>query len=183
MNSSSASALVLLALACGGCRERYEALFKRQDLVAQADRAVMTYVCPEAQQVPLQAEDPLRATIDFVERGTQLENWAAELSYPATPPPRSFAGPLDSLRVAISLIAKSFAPAFESVGFYEGCYRIDAGDCAKLIFARQILRRINSITLRYGRDNYFRHRAKLAELFAKADAPLEGLKTCGEGYP
>ena len=175
-------ALVLAVAAYSGCREPYEELFKRQDLVGRADRAVMAFVCPESQRVPLEAEDPLRATIDFVERGTQLENWAAELTYPATPPPRSFVAPLDSFRIAISVMAKSFAPAFERAGpIQRGCYRMDEEPCSnKLAYARIILSRINGITLNYARDSYFRHRAKLAELFAKADAPLEGLKTCAE---
>jgi len=157
-------------------------LFKRQQLVAEADRRVMEYVCPEAQRLQLEAEDPLMSAAEFVERGKQLESWAEELSYPATPPPASFAGPLDSLRGAIRIIANSFTPAVERAAFVvRGCYREYAVDCDKLLYGRSILSRIDAAALRRGRDHYFRQRAALAELFAKADAPLTTLTTCREG--
>ena len=55
----AATPLLVLVLACWGCAEPFEALLKRQQLVAEADEKVMEYVCPEAQQRQLEAEEPL----------------------------------------------------------------------------------------------------------------------------
>lgn len=178
----AATHLLLSVLACWGCAEPYEAVLKRQQLVADADQKFMEYVCPEARQLQPEAKDPLRAAIDFVQHARELEGWADELSYPPTPPPARFAGPLDSLRAAIAVIASSFTPAVARAAVLEReCYGEFSVQCSKSVRAGDIFSQIDGVALRRGRDAYFRHRAALAELFAKADAPLGALKTCGEG--
>jgi hypothetical protein len=141
----------------------------------------MTYACPEAKRLPLEAEDPLRAAALFVQRGKQLEAWATDPILPATQTGGKLAAPLDSLRAAIGMIARSFHPAVATAASHEReCSGPSALPCTRAVRARDVVSRIDAAMMREALDDYFRYRSTLAEAFAREGAPLRKLTMCRE---
>jgi hypothetical protein len=165
----------------GGCGpgEPSEEVKIRYRWVANVDREVLAYACPEAHRKPLEAADPFQAAAQFVQRGKDLENWVSQPIDEATATPASLTPAIDSLRLSVALIANSFVPAMPAVISHRSeCYGEFALNCNKRIRAQDVMLHIDDLALRRARSDYFRHRATVAAALEQEGSPLNALPTC-----
>ena len=180
---STTIAFVILGSGCGP-KLPSEEVVQRYRWVMMADKEVMAYACPELQRKPLEAEDPLRAATSFVHGGKQLEGWAKDEIDVVNKTPPSLAPSLDSLKISIGLMARSFVPAISTARLHEGeCYGQFRLNCNMLIRGRDVITSIDGFMLRTALNDYLRHRSALERTFAKEGAPLGALATCAESPP
>lgn len=180
---TTAMALVILGSGCGP-GEPSEEVVQRYRWVMMADKEVMAYACPELQRKPLEAEDPLQAATFFVHGGKQLEGWAKDELEDVNETPASLAPSLDSLQIAIGLMARSFNGAISTARLHEGeCYGQFKLNCNMLIRGRHVITSIDGRMMSTALNDYLRHRSALEKTFAKEGAPLGPLATCAEPPP